>query len=126
VSTADERHLGAYNALFCREDLAGDIESILGGGPHAAEALARLFLAFKNAIDSGLEGINQTSRALLTGVELTYLHSPAHEASLRLYLLSQQGELTVEDEPVNLINAAINRNSGRLRSERQGRKTRRQ
>jgi hypothetical protein len=114
MNVEDERPRVTECLSFCREDLATDIETILSGGPHAPDVLARLLIAFKRAIDSGLHGIDHTSRALLTAVELIYLRSPAHEAALKLYLLSQRGDLRFEDEPINLINAAINRTTMRL------------
>jgi hypothetical protein len=56
-----------------------------------------------------LEGINRARETLAAAVELTFTHSRAHAAALRLYLLSQEGQLKVEDEPVRLITAAIER-----------------
>lgn len=120
-----ERPRLTQGRLFYREDLATDIELILRGDPHAADVLARLLIAFKRAIDSGLDGIDQTSYALQSAVELTYHYSHAYKASLTLYLLSQQGELKVEDEPGNLINAAINRTLERIQPGRVGRKAHR-
>ncbi|MCA1616889.1 MAG: hypothetical protein LC800_22970 [Acidobacteria bacterium] len=125
MSIADERPRITESLLLCREDLATDIEIILSGGPHAPDVLARLFITFERAIDSGAQGIDQTRRALLSAVEMLYLYSPAHEAALGLYLLSQQGELKIEDEPVNLINAAIKRTMTRLQPEGAFRKIRR-
>lgn len=87
----------------------------MGGSPHAPEILARLFLNFRQAIESGLRGIQQTSDMLLTAVELIYLRSEAHAAALRLFLLSQQGELKFEDEPLNIISAAIGRSTAAKR-----------
>jgi hypothetical protein len=97
--------------LFDREDLASDIEWILKGDSHSPEILARLFVSFRQAIDSGLQGINHTRKALVTAIELVYLHSRAHVSALKLYRLSLEGELKIQDEPVNLINAAIERSS---------------
>jgi len=82
-------------------------------------------MSFERAIDSGSRGVDRASQALLTAVELIYLYSPSHDAALRLYLLSQQGEVKIEDEPVNLINAAIKRTMTRLQSEGERRKIRR-
>jgi hypothetical protein len=97
------------NLLFAREELAGDIASILRGDEHSPEALAHLLITFREAIEDGLEGINRTRETLAAAAELTFTHSRAHDAALRLYLLSQEGQLKVEDEPVRLINAAIER-----------------
>jgi hypothetical protein len=58
-----------------------------------------------------LHGISETRKALVTAIKLIYLHSSAHASALNLYWLSLEGELKVEDEPVTLINAAIERNT---------------
>jgi hypothetical protein len=109
MSAADERPTVNVNLLLERESLAISIDSILNDEAGAPDALAGLFMEFKQAIDGGLKGINRASEALLTAIELTYLHSRAHDAALKLYLLSQEGHLKVEDEPVALINAAVER-----------------
>lgn len=102
--------------LFDRDELAAAISSILSGDPDAADVLARLFDSWRHAIDSGLVGINQTREALLTAVELAYLHTGAHAAAVRLYRLSLAGHLKVQDEPVRLINAAIGRSKRSVRA----------
>lgn len=106
----DERASEDKNLLFSREELASDIASILKGDAYSPEALAHLFIILRDAISGGLEGINRTSETLAAAVELTFTHSRAHAAALRLYLLSQEGRLKVADEPVRLIGAAIERN----------------
>jgi len=101
--------------LFDREDLALTIDLILEGDQHAPLLLGQLFVTFRQAIDSGLDGINQTREALADSIELIYPHSPAHQAAQDLYRLSIEGQLKVEDEPLELINAAIERTMSRLR-----------
>ena len=108
----DEGASEEENLLIAREELASDIASILKGDAYSAEALAHLFIIFRDAVAGGLEGINRTRETLAAAVELTFTHSRAHAAALRLYLLSQEGRLKVEDEPVRLIGAAIERNAG--------------
>lgn len=115
MSASEEDTSRAEPPLLCADDLASDIEAVMGGSPHAPEILARLFLNFRQAIESGLRGIQQTSDMLLTAVELIYLRSEAHAAALRLFLLSQQGELKFEDEPLNIISAAIGRSTAAKR-----------
>jgi hypothetical protein len=44
-----------------------------------------------------------------------YLYTDAHKAALKLYVLSLAGELKPQDEPLNLINAAIERGKSRAR-----------
>lgn len=102
---------------------SSDIEWILRGDAHAPEILARLFVSFRQAIDSGLQGINETRRDLVTAIELIYLHSRAHETALELYRLSLEGALRGEDNPVNLINAVIEERS--TTNERAGKASRR-
>ncbi len=55
----------------------------------------------------------QASQTLLNGIELIYLHTNAHKAAIKLYVLSLEGKLKPEDEPLNLINAAIERAESR-------------
>ena len=118
MSTADDLRHNGENLLFPREELASDITSILKGDADSPEALAHLFIALRDAIAGGLEGINRTSNTLAAAIELTFTHSRAHAAALRLYLLSQEGQLKVEDEPVRLINAAIERNTASARADK--------
>jgi len=112
MSTSDICRNDEENLLFTREDLAADIASILRGDEYSPEKLAQLFIILREAIAGGLEGINRASETLAAAVELTFAHSRAHAAALRLYLLAQEGRLKVEDEPVRLIGAAIERSTG--------------
>ena len=50
---------------------------------------------------------------LLDGIEKIYLHTNAHKAAVKLYLLSLEGNLKPQDEPLNLINAALERGKSR-------------
>ena len=118
MSAVDDCRCAEENLLITREELAGDIASILKGDEYSPEALAHLFIIFKEAIAGGLEGINRTRETLAAAAELTFTHSRAHAAALRLYLLSQEGQLKVGDEPVRLINAAIERSAGGARGRR--------
>lgn len=79
----------------------------------AVEALARLLFTLKRVIDSGPEGAMRASQTLLDGIEQMYLHTDAHKAALRLYVLSLDGDLQPQDEPLQLINAAIERGLSR-------------
>jgi hypothetical protein len=80
----------------------------------AVECLARLLFTIKRAIDSGPEGAMQASQMLLDGIESIYLHTKAHKAAVNLYVLSLEGHLKPQDEPLNLINAALERGRSRL------------
>lgn len=109
MNIADDSACADENLLFSREELASDIAAILSGDAHSADALAQMFVVLREAVEGGLEGINRTRATLAAAVELTFAHSPAHEAALRLYMLSREGRLRVEDEPVRLLSAAIAR-----------------
>jgi hypothetical protein len=115
---ADECRCEAGAPLFAREELAADLEAILQGAPDAADVLARLFDTLRQAMDGGLASIKQTREALLIAVELAYLHSGAHASGFRLYRLSLEGHLLLEDEPDTLHNAAIARSERSVRAAR--------
>lgn len=79
------------------------------------EALARLLFTLKRAIDSGPEGAMRASQTLLNGIELMYLHTKTHKAALKLYVLSLEGNLKPQDEPLRLINDALERGRNQAR-----------
>jgi hypothetical protein len=81
----------------------------------AMQILARLLFALKKAIDSGPDGAMRASQTLLHGIELMYLHTDTHKAALELYVLSLEGGLKPQDEPLTLINAALERGRGKSR-----------
>ncbi|HEV7906411.1 MAG TPA: hypothetical protein VGO96_21415 [Pyrinomonadaceae bacterium] len=85
------------------------LEPALCQDPAAVECLARLLFTIKKAIESGAEGVKQASQTLSHGIELLYPYTNAHKSALELYLLSLEGDLTPQDEPLNLIKAAIER-----------------
>ena len=91
------------------EDWAAILVPALCQDAAAVECLARLLFRIKKAIDSGPEGAMQASRALLDGIELLYLYTDSHKAAVKLYVLSLEGKLKPQDEPLNLINAALER-----------------
>lgn len=113
MSVAGKCRCADENLLFSREELAEDIASILKGDADSPDALAQLFVVLRDAVAGGLEGINRTRETLAAAVELAFTHSRAHAAALRLYMLSQEGRLRVEDEPVRLLDAAVERNTAR-------------
>ena len=96
-------------ALADEEDWTAILEPALCQDAAAVECLVRLLFTIKRAIDSGPEGAMQSSRSLLDGIELLYLYTNAHKAAVKLYVLSLEGNLKPQDEPLNLINAALER-----------------
>jgi hypothetical protein len=80
----------------------------------AAESLTHLLFRIKQAVESGPDGVQQASAALLVGIRSLYLHTAAHEAAIELYLLSLTGDLAPQDEPLQLLNTAIERGKAKL------------
>jgi hypothetical protein len=113
-----ESRCGDEPPLFERAELAASLELILSNDARASDELARLLDSFRDALDGGLRGINEARAALVAAVELVYLRTNAHASALRLYRLSLEGQLRVEDEPTRLIDAAIVRNVRVARSSR--------
>ena len=109
MSVADESPDDDEKMIVDEEWLARAVESILKGDPDAPETLARVFISFRAAIKSGLRGMNQLDEALVATIETIYLQSRAHVAALKLYVLAQEGHVTFEDEPLNVLGAAIAR-----------------
>ena len=100
--------------LADEEGWAAILEPALRQDAAAVECLARLLFTIKRAIDSGPEGAMQASKMLLDGIESIYLHTNAHKAAVKLYVLSLEGNLKPQDEPLNLINAALERGRSRM------------
>lgn len=100
--------------LADEEDWAAILEPTLCQDAAAIECLARLLFRIKRAIDSGPEGAMQASRALRDSIELLYLYTNSHEAAVKLYVLSLEGNLKPQDEPLNLINAALERGKSQV------------
>lgn len=81
----------------------------------AVESLARLLFILRKEINNGPEGVIRASKILSNGIEVMYLYTGAHKAALNLFLLSLEGILNPQDEPLNLINAAIERGESKRR-----------
>ena len=77
--------------LVDHKDWIAILEPALCQDSAAVECLARLLFTIKKAIDNGPDGVEQASKALLSGIELAYLYTEAHRAALKLYLLSLTG-----------------------------------
>ncbi|HJQ30575.1 MAG TPA: hypothetical protein VJ866_00270 [Pyrinomonadaceae bacterium] len=88
--------------------------------PKTAEYIARSLFVIKEAIDRGADGAREAGGVILANIEAAYLHTDAHRAALRLYLLSLTGQLKPEDEPLRLINGAIERGAMLIEVARKG------
>lgn len=88
-----------------------------------ADSIARALFILKEAIDDGPDGAREASDTLLANIESAYLHTEEHRAALKLYLLSLTGRLKPQDEPLRLINGAIERGAAQVRLAGKGRVT---
>jgi hypothetical protein len=79
------------------------------------ECLVRLLFIIREEINSGAAGVRRASEILSNGIEVSYLYTKAHKAAIELYVLSLEGNLKAQDEPLQLINAAIERGKSRAR-----------
>lgn len=86
-----------------------------------ADSIARALFILKEAIDSSPDGAREASEAILANIESAYLYTDAHRTALRLYMLSLTGQLKPEDEPVRLINGAIERGTAQINLTKKGR-----
>jgi hypothetical protein len=89
--------------------------------PATADSIAHGLFVLKEAIDGGAGGVREASEAVLADIKEAYLHTDAHGAALRLYLLSLTGRLKPQDEPLQLINGAIKRGLATMGAARVGR-----
>lgn len=107
--------------IFSKDDLLADetwiaiLEPELCKDSAAVELLARLLLILRKEINSGADGVRRASKILSNGINMMYLYSDAHKAARELYVLSLEGELKPQDEPLNLVKAAIARGKGQAR-----------
>lgn len=106
----------SYKMKYQSENLLADettwiaiLEPALCQDAAAVECLAQLLFTLKKAIESGAEGVRQASQTLSQGIEIMYPYTNAHKAALELYVLSLEGNLKPQDEPLTLINAAVER-----------------
>lgn len=89
--------------------------------PDTADAIAHGLFILKEVIDSGPDGAKEASATILANIESAYLHTHVHKAALKLYLLYLTGQLKPEDEPVRLINGAIERGVAQINLTNKGR-----
>jgi hypothetical protein len=94
------------------------------GDPDAVGCIARRLFALREAIGGKPGGAKEAAEIIQFNIEAAYLHTEAHRAALRLYLLSLTGRLKPQDEPLQLINGAIERGMAQMEPARKGRASR--
>jgi hypothetical protein len=113
-----------WGALFmegCQDLLIDERTWQAINDPKTAEYIARVLFVIREAIESGPEGVREASEEILANIESAYLHTEAHRAALRLYMLSLTGRLKPEDEPLRLIGGAIERGKAQVELARKAR-----
>ena len=113
-----------YGATMCiADDLEYDAESMLTDGETwlvfletafrkdstGADTLAHLLFIIKEAIESGPDGVKRAVITLSYGLKLVYQYTDEHKLALKLYLQYLTGHLRPQDEPLTLLDSAIER-----------------
>ncbi len=75
--------------------------------PGLAVTFAHLLLRFKESVESGPEGVERTSFTLIDGIRMAYKYTEEHQLAFRLFILYLEGRLKVQNEPLQLLKAAI-------------------
>jgi len=116
---ADNAQYDAKRLLADRETWRVFLETAVCRDSGGANTLARLLLTVKEAIESGPDDLERAVNTLLDGIELTYLYTDEHRLALKLYMLYLTGHLKPQDEPLTLLNGAIERGSNEIGRARQ-------
>ena len=77
--------------------------------PEAADSLAQLLFALKEAIEKGPQGCLRAINTLKYGIEQVYLYTHAHRLARELYESYLTGKLKPKDEPEQLLKEALER-----------------
>lgn len=88
-----------------------------------SDTLAHLLFTLKEAIENDPDSLGRAINTLLDGVRLTYLYTEEHKLALRLYMLYLTGHLNPRDEPLTLLNGAIERGIAEIERARKKRGT---
>ena len=74
-----------------------------------AEALGRLLLYLREAIELGPEGHARAVNTLMEGIRMIYPYTTGFVLSKKLWILSLEGDLTPASDPDSLIERALER-----------------
>jgi hypothetical protein len=79
--------------------------------PGGANTLAHVLFDLRKAMRSGRKARLQMAASLTEGIRTVYLSTREHKLAAQLYQLALSGDLTPENEPLQLLEAAIERGS---------------
>jgi hypothetical protein len=106
---ADDLEYDAESMLTDGETWLVFLETAFRTDPSGAGTLAHLLFIIKEAIESGPDGVKRAVSTLSYGLRLVYLYTDEHKLALRLYLQCLTGHLSPQDEPLTLLDSAIER-----------------
>ena len=126
------------NVVVDRQDWEASFDDVLENSPQTAEDLAHILYYLLHALETGPDGyrdtrldelpdgladrLNKVKNSLWEGIEYAYLYTSAHKLALKLYLLYMDGSLMKEDDPEELIGAAVLRGIDSSKRSRRKRK----
>jgi hypothetical protein len=125
-----------HEALMCMADVAESetkglladretwvvfLETAVCKNSIMANTLARLLFTVKAAIESGHGDLEPAINTLRDGIEMSYLYTDEHKLAFKLYMLSLTGHLNPQDEPLTLLNGAIERGTDKIKPARKKR-----
>ncbi len=106
---ADDLEYDAEDMLTDGETWLIFLETAFRKDSTGADTLAHLLFIIKEAIESGPDGVKRAVSTLSYGLRLVYLYTDEHKLALNLYLLYLTGHLRPQDEPLTLLDRAIER-----------------
>jgi len=110
----DDAEYETKRLLADRDTWLAFLETAVCKDSIGANTLARLLFTIKEAIESGPDDLERGINTLLDGIELTYLYTDEHRLALKLYMLYLTGHLKPQDEPLTLLNGAIERGTDEI------------
>ncbi len=109
MGIADFDKYDSENTLVDDETWSIILEPALKDEPGVAEAMGRLLLYLKEAIELGPEGHTRAVNTLMEGIHMVYPYTTGFALSRKLWILSLEGDLTPANEPGSLIECALER-----------------
>ena len=106
---ADDMKYDAESMLTDGETWLIFLETAFCKDRTGADTLAYLLFIIKEAIESGPDGVRRAVSTLSYGLRLVYLYTDEHKLALKLYLQYLTGHLMPQDEPLTLLDSAIER-----------------
>src|SRR5262245_3162651 len=119
MSIADRPEFANDIWLMQKEELDAYFDDILRDDEEAADSLARVLVRIWDAMEESPSGLMRAKNTMKDAIELLYLRTDVHHAAFNLYILSLQGQLKPEDEPLALINSAMTRRTPKTHEDEQ-------